>query len=100
MTPTEMQSFWQINLGNVMTILCGVVSIVVVWQKMRDKVEEITGRQTKTEQEVGELTRMGIITTLNQHERRITMLETLAVEVSAIKADLGWIKDRLRDKAL
>ena len=93
-----MREFWQISIGNILTILGGIFTVVVMWQKIRDKVDELLARQTKTEAEVAELTRMGIMTTLNQHERRMAMLETLAVDVSGMKADINWIKDRLRQK--
>lgn len=93
-----MREFWQISIGNILTILGGIFTVVVMWQKIRDKVDELLTRQAKTESEVAELTRMGIMTTLNQHERRLAVMETLSVEVSGIKADLAWIKDWLREK--
>ena len=93
-----MREFWQISIGNILTILGGIFTVVVMWQKIRDKVDELLTRQAKTESEVAELTRMGIMTTLNQHERRLTMIETLSVDVSGMKSDIAWIKDRLRER--
>jgi hypothetical protein len=91
----HMTNFWEFNLGHLLTIFGGVISIAVVWQKLRDQVEDVSGRIRKQENELDEITRMGLLTTINQHERRIGGIEDAVRDIGAIQTDIRWIKERL-----
>lgn len=90
--------FWSFNIGHLITMGMGLVSLVIVWQKLRDRVDELHTRITKQEGDLGEMTKMGIMTTVSQHERRITALESVASNISSIQSDIGWIKSWLRER--
>jgi hypothetical protein len=91
----HMTNFWEFNLGHLLTIFGGVISIAVVWQKLRDQVEDVSTRIHKQENELDEITRMGLLTTINQHERRIGGIEDAVRDIGAIQTDIRWIKERL-----
>jgi hypothetical protein len=88
-------SFWDFNIGHVFTIGMGLLSIVIMWTKLTDRVDSISGRLSRNESEMDTITRMGLMTTVQQHERRINEIESAIKDVTSIKADLTWIKDRL-----
>ena len=94
----DMRHFWEFTLGNLITIVIGIISLVVAWQKVRDKVEELAGRVQKQEAEVEQYSKLGVITIVNQHERRLSQIEVLVAEIGAIKTDLVWIKNKLEKK--
>jgi hypothetical protein len=91
----HMTNFWEFNLGHLLTIFGGVVSIAIVWQKLRDQVDDVSTRIHKQENELDEITRMGLLTTINQHERRIGGIEDAVRDIGAIQTDIRWIKERL-----
>jgi len=89
-------SFWEINLGHVLTMGMGLISLVILWTKLTDKVDSLGVRLQRSESDLDAITRMGLMTTVQQHERRLNELESVIKDVTSIKADLTWIKDRLR----
>jgi hypothetical protein len=91
-----MDGFWHRDIGNLMTIIAGVISLVVVFQKLRGDVVELGHRVSNGEEEMKQLTKMGVLTTISQHERRITNLELTLSDIAKLKTDIEWIKDNMR----
>lgn len=90
-----MSGFWSFNIGHLVTAVGGIVSIAIVWQKLNDKVGDIASRLGSNEMDMKELTKMGVLNSIVQHERRITALENMRDDLSTLKADIAWIKREL-----
>lgn len=94
----DVQNFWDFNIGHVITIGTGIISLVVAWQKVCDKIESMSQRVDKQEQKTDQLTELGLLTLVNQHERRIGTLETVASDIGSMKTDISWIKSSLEER--
>lgn len=73
--------------------------MAVVWQKTQDRlgdvasrISEMSKRQDSLQHESDELTKMGILTTISQHERRISNMESAVSDLSGMRTDISWIK--------
>lgn len=95
----DVVNFWHFDIGNVVTVVGGIISIVIVWQKMSDKVENLGERLVKQEQDVDQLAKLGIITTVNQHERRLSQVELMVSDIGSIKTDISWMKSRMEKRS-
>lgn len=102
----DVHSFWQITLGNILTITGGVVTLAALWwrtaqdaQRMKDKVETLVLRQTRSEAELEQIAKMGLITIINQHERRLSDAERALSDVHEMRTDIRWIKQELEKRS-
>ena len=91
-----MNSFFNLNIGHVITIVGGIISLAIVWQKMRGQLDTLSERLKEQRVETEPFTRMGLVTTIAQHERRIQELELAVKQLGVIETDLRWIKERLK----
>lgn len=87
--------FWQINAGQVFSIIVFFAGAVAVWQKMRDKLEVIEKVTDRNTNDIESMTKLGIITTIQQHERRLANLESTVIDIREMKTDLRWMKERM-----
>lgn len=83
-------------IGNIFTMIGGIISLAIIYQKLVDKVEVTSKRVDKQEETIDELTRMGLMTTVAQHERRITTLEVAISDLGELKNDIKWIKHSMK----
>jgi hypothetical protein len=95
-----MNTFWDFNIGNAITIAGGLIATAMVWQKLKDRLD-VTAEQTNQNRiQLDEIAKMAIATSIQQHERRITSMEDtmrgLALSLEGMKSDLMWIKETLR----
>jgi hypothetical protein len=95
-----MNTFWDFNIGNAVTIIGGLIATAMVWQKLKDRLD-VTSEQTNQNRiQLDEISKMAIATSIQQHERRITNMEdtmrVLALNLEGMKSDLMWIKETLR----
>ena len=93
-----MNSFFNLNIGHVITIVGGIISLAIVWQKMRGQLDTLSERLKEQRVETEPFTRMGLVTTIAQHERRIQELELAVKQLGVIETDLRWIKERLKQQ--
>ena len=91
----SVKEFWKLNFGHALTIILGALSLAVSHGKLEAKMETVTERLGKQEASVEELTKMGLINTVGQHERRLDSLESVANEFRETRADIRWIKQKL-----
>ena len=98
-----MTNFWDFNIGNLITIIGGIVALVIAVQKnksdndaLKEDFNEVKKRLSNGEDEMKQLTKMGVINSIAQHERRITSLEYLISDIATLKTDIVWIKDNMR----
>ena len=98
MNPT----FWNFTIGNVLTIVGGMVTLAALWwrtaqkeQRQDDRVDTLADRLNKSEEELSQMTRVGLLTTISQHERRLATCEEALGDISEMKTDIRWIKEKL-----
>lgn len=89
------KEFWQINIGQIVSVFAFLVGAVIVWQKMRDKLESLEEKTNRNTNDINEMTKIGIMTTVQQHERRICDLEIVASDYREMKTDIRWIKEKI-----
>lgn len=89
------KEFWQINAGQIFSIFVFVAGAIAVWQKMRDKLESLEKITDRNTNDIESMTKLGIITTIQQHERRITQIESSILDLREMKTDLRWLKERM-----
>ena len=87
--------FLDITLGNVITILTIVGSGLLLWARQKFVVENLMDRMAKAETELDSLTKVGIMTALNQHERRLVGLESAVADLAKISVAIEYIKDEV-----
>jgi hypothetical protein len=95
-----MNNFWDFTIGNLLTIGGGLLATAMVWQKLKDRLEMTIEQTDENKKQLEEIGRMALSTTVQQHERRIVVMEetmrVLALSIEGMKMDLMWIKDSLR----
>ena len=90
-----MQDFWNINAGNVATILVMLGGIVGVWFKMRFQLDSLSEKLRTQEAVIREFESKGVILVLGQHEARLVKLETLQLTLGMMQTDIALIKQSL-----
>lgn len=80
------------TIGNLITIVGGVIAIVIAWVKLGDRMDNLNKIQEKQEASLEEYAKLGIMTTVVAHDRRISSLEEAMSDVHEMKADIKWIK--------
>lgn len=93
-----MKDFFAINLGQVVSLVVFVVGAFMVWQKMRDKLEALEKDTDRNTRELDQLTKIGLMTTVQQHERRLTDIEHIVEDYRGMQTDIRWIKERITEK--
>lgn len=88
-------TFWNFNIGHLFTILGGIVSLAVVWQKMRDGIEEVKTRVHEHDTELDDIRKMSLHVVMEQHESRIARLESTVATIHEVQTDVRWIKQML-----
>jgi len=83
---------WEFTLGNLVTVVAGIVALIAGYVKMGDRVDVAVSRLDKQEKEMDEYSKLSISAMLNQHERRLVAIETAVSNIAAIQADIGWIR--------
>ena len=91
----HLKDFWQINFGQVVSVIVFTFGAVMVWQKMRDKLDSLEKETDRNTSDIESMTKIGLLTTINQHERRITELEELSRDYREMRTDIRWIKEKL-----
>lgn len=89
--------FFSVTAGNLASIAVFVLGAAMVWQKMKDAIENLGSRIGSQESEMRELTKMGVLTLIQQHERRLKTLEDTVLAIAEIRTDVRWIKDSFLD---
>ncbi len=92
---------WTMSIGNVVTAIMGLISLVVIWVRLGDRVDFVEKGQARQTAALDEMARIGLLTTVNQHERRLTAVEASVQDIHEMKADIRWIKEyfsRLNDE--
>jgi hypothetical protein len=99
----DSNSFWDISLGNVLTIVVGIISLAVAFQKLRGDIQvnnvelnDLSKRVSNGEEEMKQLSKMGVLTSISQHERRLMNLELMMTDIATLKTDIVWIKENMR----
>jgi hypothetical protein len=87
--------FWDFNIGQVFTILGGIVSLVIVWQKMRDGIDEVKLRVHEHDRELDDIRKMSLRVVVEQHGLRLGKLEESVGSIHEVQADVRWIKQLL-----
>ena len=88
-------TFWEFNIGHLFTILGGIVSLAVVWQKMRDGIEEVKVRVHEHDTELDDIRKMSLRVVVDQHEARLAKLEDTVAGIHEVQTDVRWIKAML-----
>jgi hypothetical protein len=90
---------WTITLGNLLTIVGGVVATTMLWQRLTDRLDVNSRETEKNRRDLDEIGKLALSTSVQQHERRIASMEeamrTLALALEGMKNDLLWIKRSL-----
>ncbi len=90
--------FWDITIGNVATIVMGVivwgVTLAMLWQKFNDRLDSTSKQTEKNTAELDQLTKLALQTSVAQHERRLQELEKAVGQIAGISATLEFIKDQ------
>jgi SpoU rRNA methylase family enzyme len=90
--------FFNVTIGNVISMAVWIAGAVMVWQKMRDAIDTLGDRMIKQEQKTDKLAEMGIMTTVAQHERRLAVLETNSEAIQELKVNMKWVMQALSDR--
>jgi hypothetical protein len=98
-------NFWQFSFGNVVTLLSGIFATLALWwkvaqrdQKTADDFEALRRAQEAARVELDGMTKIGLLTTVNQHERRLLECERVTSSISALQTDVSWIKNTLANR--
>ncbi len=104
--PTENHAFWTVTLGNVLSIVSGIIALgafwwrsATQWQSVNDHIQSLTERQGRTEEALDEYAKNGILNAVNVHEQRITNCERALAVLPAMQQDISWIRREL-DRSL
>lgn len=100
-----MDPFWNVNFGHIVLLTSWAGSMVVFWTKMADRIENLqktaleqNGKIEKHAESLAEFAQTGLLTTINQHERRITSIENCLGDLHEMKADIKWLKRNLEGR--
>lgn len=100
MIPHSNTGFWRVSVGNVVSWLIVAIGFVAWGQRLSDKVDHVDGRVDAQGKDLQEISRLGILNTVSQHERRIGELEHTAQTVSEIANDIKWIKQSMKSQQI
>lgn len=95
MTPSHFLDF---TLGNLISIGVFIAGAAAVWQKMKDAIKVMETRLGKQELEMQELSKLGLLVTVAQHDRRLNAIEATVAEIGAMKRDIEWIRAALNQR--
>lgn len=88
--------FLEITLGNVLTLGTMAIGGFVAWGKLMDKVDTMKARQDEHQKRLDEFSNAGMPMVCRLHTERLESIEErlqeLPVQLSAMSADLTWIK--------
>ncbi len=94
---------WDVIVGNVPTIILGIISLTVAFTKLRGdiqitnlEIQDLGKRVSNGEEEMKQLSKMGVLNSISQHERRLMALELTISDIATLKTDISWIKDNMR----
>jgi hypothetical protein len=80
------------NLGNVLTIVGGIVAFITLWLRTSVRVENVEVEQKRQSETLSEIAKIGLLTTVAQHERRLLAMEDSIGDLHEMKNDIRWIK--------
>lgn len=92
---------WDVTLGNVVTIVGGILVSAMIFQRMSDKVDSNSKDTEKIGHQLEEVVKLALPISVNQHERRLTTLEVtlgaMQTALAAMQSDIAWIKQAIKD---
>lgn len=93
---------WEFTVGNVVTIVGGIIAIAMLWQRVQDKLDVTKELTDKNTQNLDDLLKLALNTSVQQHERRILDMEsaikTMSLALESMRTDLGWIRKLLENQ--
>lgn len=96
-----MNIIWDITVGNIITICGGLIATVMLWQKLNDRMDTTVKQTEKNTEQLERISEMALNTTIQQHERRLLELESVArnlsIATASIQKDIGWIRRALAE---
>lgn len=87
--------FMEINLGHVITWAGMVVGGALAWQRNKDRLDQVADDAKCLKTDMAEFTKMGIVTQLGQHERRLNENDINQKALAQIQMDVAVIKSTL-----
>lgn len=91
------KDFFQVNIGQVISIIVFLVGAVGVWFKMRFKLDSLDEKLKTQESVVREFESKGVLLVLGQHEARLQKLESLQLTLGKMETDIALIKQALEN---
>lgn len=94
-----------VTSGNVIQLLGTVIAIGMLWQKLKDKIEEVAKRVEHHDVEILKVNENGGIATsikhkqdeatLCDHDERLKKVETAITKIDVLSNDVLWIKRKM-----